>query len=208
MKDEVQYVPSSSIVGLIYKKVYEKEIQMAQEDNDFSSVENGALRADETYSYGNNREKGNLIETWTAHLQDFKSDFMSYKGKYSLMDCSVKYNELVRKYIRFFLQDAEGIYQEMDTWKSVKDMDEEDAEYLRAKARKELASIVYNVTYNESALRFFGGLSFCWKVCGNDLHSIRFSKTKKLSKQCSHDSILNPELVCLLTSLRNRSKRR
>ena len=209
MKDEVQYVPSSSVVGLIFRKVNEKEIDIAQEENEYSSIENGALQADEAYSIGNSKTRNakRIQESWAKHLQDFKEKFAEFKGKCSLMDCSVRYNELVRKYIKIFLQDAENLY--IDT-KSARDMDEDedDSEYLRSKARKQLASIIYNVTYNVSALRNFGGLSFCWKVCGKDLHGIRLNKSKKMENQCSDDPCLQRELACLLTSLNRSSKRR
>jgi len=43
-------------------------------------------------------------------------------------------------------------------------------------AKKELASIIYDVTYTKKRLENFSSLSFVWHVCGKYLHRIKYDK--------------------------------
>lgn len=63
-------------------------------------------------------------------------------------------------------------------------------------SRQYIASVVYTATYNHARNgndEFKRSVSFCWDICGPELHAIKFKAMLRKNKQNSIDVILNTE---------------
>jgi hypothetical protein len=104
-----------------------------------------------------------------------------------------QYNDIIIKYCIIFHDKATELYNEKVQQHLVQEgVRKED---LRRYARLVHACAVYTVTYTEASSfgRKFTGLSFCWKICSQELNHMKSEAQKLKSGQSRLDLCVDSE---------------
>lgn len=130
------------------------------------------------------------------HLEFWKQQLLSYKKECkSILSLGVEqYNMLVTKYCEIFHEKAIALYLEKKEQQETFSLWNRKEELWKC-ARMVHACAVYTVTYSLSRIfdRKFTGLSFCWKICSQELLKMKFEVQLLKSGQSICDNYLRSE---------------
>lgn len=122
---------------------------------------------------------------WTELYKQYKTDAATLLNRrdVSAYEKNIIFTALKANYVSLFDQDAKALFQcRLDRLKLCTFEESPDQEYitnaLRNKCRRELATLIYKVVYSNAQkggqtdqVQYAPRLSFCWEVCGEELHA-------------------------------------
>ena len=192
---------STSLLGKLYDMVLhaEKDIQI-DEGVDSFYLENGTLPLDSDLAFACFDDV--IFRRWKLHLQTYKEKVVKVVEDQRSLEDAV--SSLLDSYRKMYLAEAIKMVNEHPSVQPPGPMSREFNSLILLECLKTLASHIYQITYMNARRRrptpgqdyclFRYSVSFCWEVCGQYLHTIKFEAMLKRLNQNPNDKVLSSEM--------------